>query len=257
MTMPQNQGPGPDGNASAWAQWSGPPPAGTAPYFSTDYSWANLQPPPTRRRTGLIIGLCVAAAVAAIAVALASTGLLSGTGGTVSRSGAKASHAAAIHTVKLPAAAAGFKRTTGNVGRRLVASIRRRAEKSAAAGSPAWPRVFAKAKIGIYTKQGAGALVVMAFSVRGTRLIASILRSHTASEVLDSFFLGARISSTKDFRPGRLGGVLRCGRSTRGPYRGTLCAWDDKSVLGVLVQDGAPKARLARTARAFHAAAEH
>jgi len=188
-------------------------------------------------------------------VALLATGLLRGTSGAVAHSGAKASHAAVVHTFKLPASAAGFKRTTGNVSRRLVAALRRRAKRAAAKVSPAWAEAFAKAKIGIYTKPGAEALVVIAFSARGTRF-ASILRSQSPSELLDSFFLGARISSTKDFPPGRLGGVLRCGRSTKGSYRGTLCAWGDKSVLATLVQDGTPRFRLARIARRFRVRAE-
>ena len=257
MTMPPpNQGRGTDGNNPGWAQWSRPPPGGTAPYFSGDYIWASPQRPAARRRTSLIIWLCAVAAVAAIVLLLLSSGLLGSLGGPASHPGAKVSQAVSVHAVKLPSAVAGFKRTTGNVGRRLVAEIRRRGEKSAATTNPAWAKAFAKAKIGIYTKEGAAALIVMAFSARGTRLIASFLRSHSPSAVLDSFFLGARISSTKDFRPGRLGGLLRCGQSTRGSYRGTACAWDDKSVLGVLIEDGSPKARLARIARAFRLRAE-
>jgi len=256
MTMPPNQGRGPDGNNPGRAQWSGPPPAGTAPYFTGDYIWANPQRPAARRWTSLVIWLCALAAVAAIVAVLLSSGLLGTTGGSLSRPGAKAPHTASVHAVKLPSAVAGFKRETGNVGRRLVAEIRKRGEKSAATASPAWANAYAKAKIGIYTKEGAAALIVIAFSARGTRLIASFLRSHSPSVVLDSFFLGARISSTKDFRPGRLNGLLRCGRSTRGSYRGTACAWDDKSVLGVLIQDGSPKARLARITRAFRSRAE-
>ena len=125
-----------------------------------------------------------------------------------------------------------------------------------AAGST-WARAYAKAKVGIYTKAGVAAIIVIAFSVCGTPQIASMLRSQSPSQVLDSFFLGARISATKDFRAGRAGGVLRCGQSTGASYRGTMCAWDDKSVpFWSLVQDNSPKARLARIARTFRAAAE-
>jgi hypothetical protein len=101
---------------------------------------------------------------------------------------------------------------------------------------------------------GAAPIVFIGFSVQGTPQVASILRSESSGQRLDSFLLGAGVSSTKDFPAGPLGGVLRCGQSSESI---TFCAWDDSSVLVVLAEADTNASKLARVALAFRTAAEH
>jgi hypothetical protein len=114
------------------------------------------------------------------------------------------------------------------------------------------------AKFGIHTRAGATSrLFFIGFSATGTPQVASILRSQPPSEGLDSFFLGAGVSNANDFPPGPLGGVLRCGKTTRAVVPVTMCAWDDSSVLALVAEPGTSESRLARVALAFRGAAEH
>jgi len=207
---------------------------------------------PKGNRTGLIVGICIATAivVVVIVVGLLATAGPSGKGGSGSRP-------VAVHTLTMPTAAAGYTHLTGNVGRRLVAAVRRRAQNAAAVYGPSWSAAYTTAKIGFYTKAGATPVVFIGFSVLETPLLASILGSETPSEGLDQFFLGSGVSSTKDFPAGSLGGVLRCGQESRASGPATFCAWGDLSVLGVLVKANTPEAELARVALAFRYAAEH
>ena len=268
------QEPDPDRPGQAWPQPQGPTPApGIAPFHTRAPGW--LTPPPgggalppspygpdpqtpKRRRTGLIIGSCIAAAIVLIAVGMLSAAVVNGKGGTRSRGGASPSRSAASHTIMAPVSVAGYTRTTGNVTKRLAAAMRKQAENGAATVSHAWAEAYAVAKIGIYTRAGATSrLIFIGFSVTGTPQVASILRSQPPSEGLDSFFLGAGVPNANDFPPGPLGGVLRCGVRTSATVPVTMCAWDDSSVLALVAEPGALESRLARVALAFRGAAEH
>jgi hypothetical protein len=142
---------------------------------------------------------------------------------------------------------------TGNVGKRLVATIRRRAQKGAANGAGPWVDAYTVAPIGLYAKAGASPIVFIGFSVDRTPQIASILRSRTAAQRVDQFLLGAGVSSTKDFPTGPLGGVFRCGQSRTSDI---FCVWADSSVLVVLAEADTTASKLAPVALAFRQAAE-
>jgi hypothetical protein len=209
---------------------------------------------PKRRHNGLIIGASAAAAIVIIVVGLlAATGHL-GSGASRTQTDSSTSHSAEVHTLTLPRTAAGYTRMTGNVGKRLVATVRKRAKKQAANGAGSWVGAYEVAPIGFYAKAGASPLVFIGFSVGTTPQIAPILRSQGPAHRLDSFLLGAGVSSTKDFPKGPLGGVLRCGQSRSGSI---LCAWADRSVLVVIAEADTTASKLAPVALAFRNAAEH
>lgn len=245
-----------------WAQPQGPaPPAGTGPYrqqppqqppawpFPPPPYGSYPEPQPRKRRTWLIIGLSVA--VAAVLAVVSSIVVLNN-GGTNSSS---ASHTPIVHTITLPASVAGYTRMTGNVAERLAAAARAGMMKE----SHGWASAYAAAKIGFYTKVGVSPyrLVFIGFSAADSAKVASALRSQTASDRLDSVFLGAGVANTQDFPAGPLGGTLRCGRATRNAVPFTVCAWTDSSVLGSLWQNGISPTRLAEVALAFREVAEH
>ena len=232
-----------------WTDAAVPAPGSTTP--------APSGPDPTRpksRQTGLIIGASAAAAIVIIVVGLlAATGHM-GSSGSRTRPGGSTSPATAVHTLTLPMTAAGYTHMTGNVGKRLAAATRKRAEKGAGNVSGPWASAYAAAPIGFYSKPGASPIVFIGFSVGRTPQVASILCSQSPAQGLDSFFLGAAVASTKDFPAGPLGGVLRCGHANATVI---LCAWDDSSVLVVLAEADTNSSKLARVALAFRTVAEH
>lgn len=125
-----------------------------------------------------------------------------------------------------------------------------------AGGGDARADAYAAAKIGFYTTAGASPLVFIGFSVGGTPQVASMLRSQPPSQGLDTFFLGAGISSTNDFPAGPLGGVLRCGQTTRASAPVTLCLGRLVGPGGVLAEANTSENELAGVTRAFRDAAE-
>jgi hypothetical protein len=231
-----------------WTQPAVPAPGSAFPAPS-----ASGPQPPKNRHTGLIIGASAAVAVVIIAVGLlAATGHLGG-GGSRTRTDADTSHPAQSHTLTLPRTAAGYTRMSGNVGKRIVGNVRKRAHKSVAGSGP-WASAYDVAPIGVYDKAGASPMLFIGFSADRTPQVAPMLRAQSPGEGIDSFLLGAGVSSTKDFPAGPLGGVLRCGQS-----RNSLiyCAWDDSSVLAVLAEANTTASKLAHVALAFREAAEH
>ncbi len=266
-----HRGPEPDPNAPGhpWTQPGGQEhPPGPGPYHSQPPGWSAQPPmgsafppgygpvpPPKRRRTALIIGLCVAAAIVVTTVGVVGVGLVTGTSST--QHGPASSHATATRTITLPKSAAGYTRMTGNVARRLVAASRQNAEKGAGTVSPAWAAAYAKAKIAFYRNGSAPPLVFIGFSATDTPSVAANLRSAQPSAALDSFFLGAGVSHTSDFPAGPLGGALRCGTTTRAATPVTMCAWTDSSVVALVAEAGTPKSKLAHVALAFRNASEH
>lgn len=216
------------------------------------------QGPPKKRRTGLVIGVCAAVVVVLVALGAGFDAVQSRLGLTSPSPGASPAASATPRSLIRPASAAGYTRITGNVGQRLETEVRQQAQHGAATVSPAWAKAFRNAQIGLYGEPGGGSrLIFFGFSARGTPTIASILRSQTPSAGLDSFFLGAGVKNTRDFRAGLLGGVLRCGVSNQGQVPLTMCAWDDSSVLAALAGARISERELARVALEFRNAAEH
>lgn len=265
MSTPYDQEPPDSHDQRPWAQPQGPvPPPGTGPYHghqapwpAQPSAWGPLPPtpygqlPPKKSRTGLIIGLSVAAAILLIAVGFGALAVISN---SEKNSSAGTSPSAGSHTIAIPASAAGYTQMTGNVARRLIAATRKQASKA----SPDLAAAYAKAKIGYYTRPGSPTrLVFVGFSAADSAQIASAMRSEGPSAGLDSFLLGAGVSNTNDFPAGPLGGVLRCGKTTRAGVPVTICAWEDSSVLAMVAEGATSQRRLARVSLAFRAAAEH
>ena len=216
------------------------------------------QRPPTKRRIGLVIGVCAAVLVALVALGAGFNAVKSRLGLTTPSPGASPAGSVTPRSLTRPASAAGYTRMTGKVGQRLETEVRQQAQHGAAKVSPAWARAFRNAQIGLYSEPGGGSrLIFFGFSARGTPAIASILRSQSPSTGLDSFFLGAGVKNTHDFPAGLLGGVLRCGVSRQGEVPLTMCAWDDSSVLAALAGASISERELARVTLEFRNASEH
>jgi hypothetical protein len=64
------------------------------------------------------------------------------------------------------------------------------------------------------------------------------------------------VDQTKDYAPGRFGGVLRCGRGSLGAVTAMICAWVDSSTFGMVTQPQKPAATLARVTLRLRDAAE-
>jgi hypothetical protein len=202
--------------------------------------------------------VCAAVVVALVALGAGFNAVQSRLGLTSPGPGASPAASVTPRSLTRPASAAGYTRLTGNVGQRLETEVRQQAQHGAAKVSPAWARAFRSAQLGLYSEPGGGSrLIFFGFSARGTPTIASILRSQTPSAGLDSFFLGAGVKNTRDFRPGLLGGVLRCGVSNQGQVPLTMCAWDDSSVLAALAGASISERELARVTLEFRNASEH
>lgn len=191
-----------------------------------------------------------------VVAALVVIGLVATAGpGTQRAATAKSGAVPVVHTISLPASAAGYHRLTGNVAQRLVTESRQRAIRAAGTVSSAWARAYQRAKIGIY-QHGQQRLIFMGFSTADSPQLAVILRQPPSTS-LDSFFLGAGVANTHDFPAGPLGGVLRCGVAVKAGTQVGVCAWTDSSTLGVTFEPGVQLPELAHATLAVRAAGEH
>jgi hypothetical protein len=87
--------------------------------------------------------------------------------------------------------------------------------------------------------------------------IANELKSRSASEEVDSTFLGMGLGDAKDYPAGPLGGVLRSGTGPLGGGTAAACAWADSSTVGaVLTPQSGSVASLAGTTLDLRNAAE-
>jgi hypothetical protein len=226
--------------------------------------------PPKKSRTGLIVGLAVGAAVVVLGGAAAIIGVASGGDKPASAasplsSGASSSSAAATpssgdggnHTLTLPATVGPYHRMTGTVADRLAETMRKAMNQDS---SGKYADVYAKSKIAIYAKNGDATrpLIFVGLSANDSPSIAEELRTRTPSEEVDSTFLGMGLGDAKDYPPGPLGGVLRCGTGPMGGSTAAACAWADSSTVGALIapQSGSAAA-LAGTTLDLRNAAEH
>jgi hypothetical protein len=202
------------------------PPYPQPPYPQFPYpQFPYPQPPPARRRRGLLIGTCVAGAAIVALVAALLVGNHS--------SKRAADNGSPGHTLIVPDASGDYTRMTGNVADRMA----QEAIDTMTSASPGYGDVYAKAKIGIYSHPGmAGpALVFIGLAATDDPTIALELRSRPASAELDQAFLGAGVSDTTDVDAGPLGGVMRCSKTSTAAGDVDICAWADRSILGLMV----------------------
>lgn len=214
------------------------PPYGTAPYGPGGM-------PPKPRRTGLIVGLAVGAVVVVGGLAaLVAVSASSGSSGDGKKAAAATTSAAPSaspssvdsgvpHSIVVPASVGDYRRLTGSVADRLAAGMR----KSMGQAQGTYAEAYSKAKIAIYAKNGDAThpLIFVGLSGSDSPAIAAELRSRSASEEVDSTFLGMGMGETKDYPPGPLGGVLRCGSAPLGGENASACAWADSSTVGAVL----------------------
>lgn len=224
------------------------------------------QPVPARKsHTGLIVGLAIgvmalllvgAGAVAVIATASGQRSVNFGSGNDpvapvspVAPSPSEPSEPPDPEpaTFRLPASAAGYKRETGSVARRLTGQIRKEMGKAGPAGLG-----LDKAHVAIYMK-GVRPLVFMGFSGSEIPQLGTELKE-SPSGTVDQMFLGAGFGDAKDYTSGVPGSVLRCGTSKQGGTDVAMCAWADRSALLLLQGSEVTPARLSSLTRSFREA---
>lgn len=236
---------------------------GTAPYGQTQYG--PVMEPPKKSRTGLIVGLVVGGVVvlggAAALIGLSSSGddkkpAASTTSAAPSPSTSPSAVDAGVpHSIVVPKTVGDYRQLTGSVADRLASTMRR----SMGQGQGAQAEAYSKAKIAIYAKDGDAAhpMIFVGMSGKDSPAIAQELKSRSASEEVDSTFLGMGLGDAKDYPAGPLGGVLRCGTGALGGGTAAACAWADSSTVGaVLTPQSAAVASLAGTTLDLRNAAE-
>lgn len=245
-------------------------PGGQAPW---GYGQQPSPPPPQKSNTALIIGLAVGAVVLIAligGVALYATSSDSGHPGTSTPVAAGSTTPASspsssdsstpstdtgTHTITLPTSAGGYERKQGNVADRLTASMR-----AAFSKDPTTAALLGNAKIGLFTSGGTKQVVFVGIGANDSTALGDELRTHSASNEVDSIFTGAGVANATDYPTGRFGGALRCGQGTSAGTQMSICAWADSSTMGEILApatSGVSPSDLAPIALAFRTAAEH
>lgn len=259
---PYYRGPG-DG----FPQGGGMPPAGGPVPGGAPGPWQPYgAPPPKKSRVGLIIAVSTAAAVVIFGGVAVALGLSSGNKPKPHATGAAPSapqespadttspDTGTGRSLVIPASAGGYRHLTGSVADRTASGMRRAMTKS----QGQYADVYAKAKIAIYRKSSDAqqSLIFIGMSGSDSPQIAAELQSRSASDEVDSVFMGMGVTDANDYPAGPLGGVLRCGKGATGSNAG--CAWADGSVVGMVVAPlDSNVTTLARTTLALRNAAEH
>lgn len=249
----------------------GPPPYGNtqpSPYGAGQGPWSygpgGGPPPPKKSRAGLIIALVIAGVVVigggATALVAASSGddkpSPTPTAAASSPSSSPSTvQAGGQHSIVLPESVGPYHHLTGSVADRLASTMR----KAMGDSQGQYAEAYSKAKIAIYSKNGdtTHALIFVGLSGSDSPSIANELQSRSSSEEVDATFLGMGIGDAKDYPPGPLGGVLRCGTGPLSGNSAAACAWADSSTLGALIVPGtSDTASLAGTTLDLRNAAE-
>jgi hypothetical protein len=267
--MTSGQGGGPEFPGSGWGtpphpyggapHHGGPMPGGGMPPGGGPAPWQPYGPPPMpprKSRAGLIIALATAGAVIVFGGLAILIGVSSGDRSKPDAATAaptdspEATPAGTPRSIRLPASVGDYKRVTGSVADRLAKNMRKSMGTTGTA--------YAKAKIAIYLKKGDAQQPLVFIGMSGTDVpeLGTELRSRSASEEVDSMFLGMGVTDTSDFPAGPLGGVLRCGKGESGSS--AACAWADGSVVGmVLTPLNSDIVSLGATALVLRNLAEH
>jgi hypothetical protein len=213
---------------------------GTAPY-GTQYG--PVMEPPKKSRTGLIVGLVIGGVVviggAAALIGLSASGDdKKPAAATTSTAPSPSSSPSAVdaglpHSIVVPRSVGDYRQMTGSVADRIAATMR----KSMGQSQGAYAEAYSKAKIAIYSKNGDAAhpLIFVGMAGNDSPAIANELKSRSASEEVDSTFLGMGLGDAKDYPAGPLGGVLRCGTGPLGAGTAAACAWADSSTVGAVL----------------------
>ena len=210
--------------------------------------WAYGQggPPPKKSHKGLVTGIVVAAAVIVLGGAAAAVGVASSgddkkpaaASSAASPSGAPTSpvDSGVPHSIVVPTSVGDYKRLNGGVANRLASTMR----KAMGESGDGYADVYRSAKIAIYTKDGDTQRPLIFVGLQGSDSpqIAEELKSHSASQEVDSTFLGMGIGDAEDYPAGLLGGALRCGTGAVGAGNAGACAWADSSTVGMVIQTG-------------------
>jgi hypothetical protein len=225
-----------------------------------------------RRRTGLIVGLSVAAAVLLLGgIGAAGVAMSSGHGhakkllksdGLVSQSPSALSSSPAahqggpMHTLSVPDSAGGYDRGTSGAANRAIAGIRASMVKA----QPSYAGIYQKAKIGLYRKPGTPAdqLIYMGMSAGEEPELDAALRNVATKTIATVIIENLGVENATDQSPGPLGGVLRCGQAVQSGVPVSACGWVDGSTLGIVVlRPGVADTTTARESLAVRTAAEH
>ena len=276
----QGGGPGGFGGQGGQGGYGGGPggfggPGGPGgPGGQTPWGYGQQPPaqPPQKSNTGLIIGLAVGAVVLIAligGVALWATSSSSdhpgtatpiagdSTGSTSSPSASTSSTPSTdtgTHTITLPTSAGGYERKQGNVADRLTASMR-----AAFSKDPTTAALLGNAKIGLFTS-GTKQVVFVGIGANDSSALGDELRTHSASNEVDSIFTGAGVANATDYPTGPFGGALRCGQGSSSGTPMSICAWADSSTMGEILApttSGLTPSQLAPIALDFRNAAEH
>jgi hypothetical protein len=199
---------------------------------------------PERRLSGRVVSFSVIAGLAVLAAILIPL---------ISREYKKAGPS---HTITIPASVDQYERMTGSVANRTVETIRQAARNEAEDGSSA--NIADNAIIVVYqqAKDPGRRFIFLGGTAATDRTLAKELRAHSASRNADDMFDDeGGVTGTRDFDPGPLGGVLRCGRGNGGTT--AMCVWIDGSTVGMFVSPRTDVGTLARIALDFRGAAEH
>jgi hypothetical protein len=267
-TPPPQSGGYPYGQPPAYGQ---PPSYEQQPPYGQTAPYGPGGEPPKKSRAGLVTGLAIGAAVVLIGGTAAVIGMNSGgdekptAASSPLTSGAPTSPAASPsvvdagghHSLTVPESVGPYHRMTGSVADRLAATMRKSMNQDQ---SGKYADVYAKSKIAIYSKNGDAAhpLIFVGLSADDSPSIAEELRTRTPSEEVDSTFLGMGLGDAKDFPPGPLGGVLRCGTGPMSGSTAAACAWADSSTVGaVITPSSSSAATVAGTTLDLRNAAEH
>jgi hypothetical protein len=135
--------------------------------------------------------------------------------------------------------------------------MRRQMRSQAGSSGGLYAKALSHAKIGVYTNPSAPGqpLIFIGFSAADNPSIAPVFQNPTI--VIDGFFIGAGVSSSKPEPAGPFGGTLRCGSHASATGQNALCAWADSSTLGMILAPGKTPAQLASVTLAFRNLAEH
>lgn len=198
---------------------------------------------PERRLSGRVVGFSVIAGLVVLAAIVT----------TLTSRGHK--KAGPPHTITIPASVDRYGRMTGSVANRTVEAMRQSVRNEAEDGASA--DVADNAIIGVY-QQDEGPnrrFIFLGATAAANHTLGKELRAHSASRNADDIFGEGGITGSRDFDPGPLGGVLRCGTGNGGTT--SMCVWVDGSTVGMFVSPNADVGTLARVALDFRGAAEH
>ena len=226
------------------------PPVHPAPYpgYFGYLAAPTPEPPPRRRRWGLIVGLSLTAVVVISVVVSLVVNHYNSSGRTYD-------NGSPGHRLRLPDASGSYTRMTGPDADRLLEQARDQLLSS----DPTLRDSFANAKIGIYSRPGVSgpALVFVGFAGAENWITQQQLNAEPSSLVLDEVFEGAGVTDSTDVDAGPLRGAMRCTDEVPGQPVMDLCAWADRSSLGlVMIGKAAAREPAASIALRFRGDAE-